>query len=129
MISIHGIFGYIMPKMIFISIKIEREFSVVLNNANRERCAQRMCSLLNLQIIKINVSCPQIKIHEKEIKFNDTQARNQTIKITICLIERGIISILLSPAFSKKSGGTWFLAFRNSVRPSVRPSFRPSVPL
>ena len=35
----------------------------------------------------------------------------------------------LSPAFSKKSGGTCFLTFRHSVRPSVRPSFRPSVPL
>ena len=33
----------------------------------------------------------------------------------------------LSPAFSKKSGGTQFSAFRPSVRPSVRPSFRPSV--
>ena len=29
----------------------------------------------------------------------------------------------LSPAFSKKSEGTWFLAFR----PSVRPSFRPPI--
>ena len=32
-----------------------------------------------------------------------------------------------SPAFSKKSGGTWFLAFRHSVRPSVHPSVCPSV--
>ena len=36
----------------------------------------------------------------------------------------------LSPAFSKKSRGTWFLAFRHSVRPSFRPvlpSFRPPI--
>ena len=33
----------------------------------------------------------------------------------------------LSPAFSKKSGGTCFLTFRHSVRPSVRPSFRPPI--
>ena len=33
--------------------------------------------------------------------------------------------ILLSPAFSKKSGGTLFSAFRPSVLPSVLPSFRP----
>ena len=32
----------------------------------------------------------------------------------------------MSPAFSKKTGGTCFLAFRHSVRPSVRLSVRPS---
>ena len=40
-----------------------------------------------------------------------------------------IQTCLLSPAFSKKSGETWILAFRHSVRPSVRPSVCPSVPL
>ena len=36
------------------------------------------------------------------------------------------LSSFLSPAFLKKSGGTWFLAFRHSVRLSVRPSVLPS---
>ena len=52
MIPIHGILGYIMQKTDFHFDKFEREFFVVLNNANRERFALRMRKLLNVQIIK-----------------------------------------------------------------------------
>ena len=42
----------ICKNLIFISIKIEGETFVVLNDANRERFALRMHTRFNLQIIK-----------------------------------------------------------------------------
>ena len=50
-----------MQKTDFDFDKTEREFFVVLNNANQERFAMRMRTLLNVQIIK-----KQCKLHPNQ---------------------------------------------------------------
>ena len=81
------------------------------------------CNMMTSKLLwlKLADKVTEHKIFNKDMQGNQN-SQNHHYDDPFLTCQLSPQKFLLSPAFSKKSGGTWFLAFRHSVRPSVCPS-------